>query len=354
MFLIKKMIVLLLNFNTFLKIFFSGQKDRVYLMFLPQYLNWGDFAIRISEKEFLNAILGQRRIIDVSIQFYVYFKDFINKRIRDHDLLMITGGGWLGDLWPYLNESANEIIENFPNNKIVIFPQTIYIENGDSETLAEMRHIYKKHKKLYVFLRDKRSLLFFQDYIYEGHYDNLFLMPDMVTRLNCEQAIKRKKDVLMCLRDDKERVLSDGIKKEIVGFMKERGRRTYSIRMAYPNCPLIVPYFIGDYITKNKIKTFSKYKLAITDRLHGMIFAAITGTPCIAFDNISRKISGVYEFLSHLNYIRVVSNMVEFGKAYEEITSIENTYYNNQAILEQFAIFNDFIEEFYFGCKEGS
>ena len=47
-------------------------------------------------------------------------------------------------------------------------------------------------------------------------------------------------------------------------------------------------------------------KLVVTDRLHCMIFCAVTGTPCIAFDNSNKKISGVYKmWLGDLNYISV-------------------------------------------------
>ncbi len=37
----------------------------------------------------------------------------------------------------------------------------------------------------------------------------------------------------------------------------------------------------------SKFAEFLSSGLVITDRLHGMIFAAITGTPCIALDNKS-------------------------------------------------------------------
>ena len=43
------------------------------------------------------------------------------------------------------------------------------------------------------------------------------------------------------------------------------------------------------------LNTISKAELLITDRLHAMIMAVITGTPCIAFDNLSKKL---VEFMS--------------------------------------------------------
>ena len=35
-----------------------------------------------------------------------------------------------------------------------------------------------------------------------------------------------------------------------------------------------------------------------------MLFAAVTGTPCIALDNVSKKVSGAYEWIQYLDYIQ--------------------------------------------------
>ncbi|WP_304309931.1 polysaccharide pyruvyl transferase family protein [Bifidobacterium tibiigranuli] len=58
----------------------------------------------------------------------------------------------------------------------------------------------------------------------------------------------------------------------------------------------------------NKIREFQCAELIITDRLHGMVFAALAGTPCIAFNNTDHKVQGVYEWLSSLPYITFVEN----------------------------------------------
>ena len=38
------------------------------------------------------------------------------------------------------------------------------------------------------------------------------------------------------------------------------------------------------------LEQISASKFLVTDRLHGMIFAAITSTPCVAFDNVYGKV----------------------------------------------------------------
>ena len=39
-----------------------------------------------------------------------------------------------------------------------------------------------------------------------------------------------------------------------------------------------------------------------------MIFAYITGTPCYVFDNLSHKVSGVYEWIKDCGYIKYCEN----------------------------------------------
>ena len=58
----------------------------------------------------------------------------------------------------------------------------------------------------------------------------------------------------------------------------------------------------------NKLDVFLKAELVITDRLHAMIFSTITHTPCIAYDNLSRKVSGVYEWIKALPYVKIINS----------------------------------------------
>lgn len=44
-------------------------------------------------------------------------------------------------------------------------------------------------------------------------------------------------------------------------------------------------------------------RLMITDRLHGMIFAYITGTPAIVFSNSNHKVRECYEWIKDSGYI---------------------------------------------------
>lgn len=57
---------------------------------------------------------------------------------------------------------------------------------------------------------------------------------------------------------------------------------------------------------------FKSSKVVITDRLHGMIFCAITKTPCVVLPNSNHKISGTYyNWLSELEFIQFVEEFEE-------------------------------------------
>ena len=58
---------------------------------------------------------------------------------------------------------------------------------------------------------------------------------------------------------------------------------------------------------KRKIKEISGAELVITDALHCVIICAITGTRCLAIDNVSHKISNTYKWIEDLKYIRCLS-----------------------------------------------
>lgn len=68
----------------------------------------------------------------------------------------------------------------------------------------------------------------------------------------------------------------------------------------------------------------------ITDRLHGMIFCAITGTNCIVLNSKSPKLRGCYEWIKHLGYIRFVENIDDIESVYNQMKLHENIYDNRE------------------------
>ena len=119
---------------------------------------------------------------------------------------------------------------------------------------------------------------------------------------------------MFCLRRDKERVIDKDIFPHIQKCVYEMG-----IECCLTDTVLdysVLPQF-RQYAVENLLNSFCNALVVITDRLHGMLFAAITGTPCIALDNISGKVGGVYRmWLKNLPWINFVENI-------DEITSVK-------------------------------
>ena len=74
---------------------------------------------------------------------------------------------------------------------------------------------------------------------------------------------------------------------------------------------------------------FAGAKLVITDRLHGMVFCAITGTPCIVVDSKSPKVRGCYEWIKNLDYIRFVDDTAQISEEFQKIPKQEHRYDNS-------------------------
>ena len=74
----------------------------------------------------------------------------------------------------------------------------------------------------------------------------------------------------------------------------------------------------------DKFKDFQKYELVITDRLHGMVFCAISGTPCIVFGNYNQKVKGTYEWIKNLPYIKYIDSMDNINLEIDNLLKIKD------------------------------
>ena len=98
-------------------------------------------------------------------------------------------------------------------------------------------------------------------------------------------------------------------------------------------------------VLENKLNEFKKAKLVLTDRLHGMIFAAITGTPCVAMDNYNHKVRGVYQLMKHIEYIEYVYNIHEIPSSIQRLLSLKECVFNTNYFKSDFENLARIIQE---------
>lgn len=281
------------------------QRKKAVLLGTAEHRNIGDAAITLAEQ----CILRQQFPDYFQVEYSTYERpeqyEFIRSIINDDDIIFIHGGGNLGSLYPTEEKLHRQILTDFPENKIVIFPQTIYFsddENGRKE-LALSEPIYNAHKDLTIFARGKKSLVFAQVNFANARS---FLMPDAVFALRKEYHDERS-GVLLCLRDDQESILTSEQRQQIIELLQGLGLDvTFSNIMASED----ISREQRSRVVNDELRRYAQKQLVVTDRLHGMIFAEVTGTPVIIMQNANYKIQDYYEtFLQQTDSVAYVGGI---------------------------------------------
>lgn len=305
---------------------------KVVIFGIPEYGNMGDIAISYAETEFIKDNFKQYEVLEILEDDIKGRIDEIKKIISDEDIIFGQGGGNLGDEYVSFEETRRLIINAFPNNKIVLMPQTIYFsntENGKRE-LEKSKEAYNNHKHLTIVAREEISYEIMKK---EFNKANVILAPDIVMYLDKTNANIKRSGATLFLRNDAEKILTEQDSKKINEVVSK-----YYTNILYTDT------HIGDdiKITKDlrekmlepKWQEARKSELVITDRLHGMIFAAITSTPCIAFGNYNHKIKSSFKWLEKFNYIKYIENVEELEDAVKELKNLKDHTYNNEFAKE--------------------
>lgn len=299
---------------------------KVYLILTPEHGNYGDHAIALAEIQFINKILPDFKIIEIQADILCgNVKRF--RTILSHQLIFITGGGFLGSLWPRENTSMMEVIRCCKKSRIIVMPQTAFFENDRS--YKECKQIIEEHKHISLFLRDEQSYNIMKEML---PHKAVYLCPDFVTILDFDIKESKKDNIMICLRSDKEQLEEAQKCRE---FFKDKTEYK-GIKIIYGNTYIKrrnrIPAEQHKKMVCMKLRQIARCKLVITDRLHGMLFCAIMGTSCIVLENISGKCKGGYKWLSELDYIHYASDFRTVLDIIEHIDlDTTNKYVNNNS-----------------------
>ena len=314
---------------------FTRTSQLYVLLNVPSHGNLGDHLISLAEKRFLQDYKHKNPLV-ISTGQLLYGFDIVQRFIQPNDVLLITGGGYLGSIWAEEENRICKIISSFPNNKIVILPQTIYYGNdAESNSLFEYAtKIYKSHPNLYITGREKSTITVLLNEM-KMPTDKVMLLPDMALYLNYSEDICQREGILFCMRSDKEQINNH----DIIDTLRRSFSSKYQIAFIDTQAPYSISQDRSELEIKNLIHKFKCAKLVITDRLHGMIYATITGTPVIALNNKSGKIKNVYDcWLKDVPYVRYVDEEMASNLKYtiDELLSMSDLKFDNTSIKRQF------------------
>lgn len=296
----------------------TAEKKQILLLGTPEHGNIGDLAIAFAEIEFLRKYFSEFCLAEIpsSYVFGISAKRILENKQR---LFCVHGGGFLGNLWISEEKMFQNVLKIFEEKKIVVFPQSIFFEKTANWELdfQKTRTAYRSHPDLHIFIRDN-SIDFLRKEIVEK---NTYSVPDIVLSLDRSAPKFERKGVLLCFRADKEKVVPVETFAAIEENLRSRGESCSRTDMVVPYG---VPAFAREIEVEKKFDEFRRSRLVITDRLHGMIFATITGTPCIAVNNISKKVQGVWELWirERFPYVKFVENADEIPALLDEMLAL--------------------------------
>lgn len=272
-------------------------KKKCLVMLAADYGNLGDVAITYAQELWLAEYYPDYEIVDVPISNTLSRLKALKNICSSDDIITIVGGGNMSDLYFDIELLRQMVVKAFPKNRIISFPQTMFFSNslGGKYLYQKAKRTYSNHQNLTITARERWSYDFMN-----GKFLNCKLCPDIVMTLDKREPIAERKGVTICLRNDAESGLTQNFKDKLRADVSSN-------------------YIVADYDTHigrgglsleerknelNKIWTrFRSSEWVITDRLHGMIFAFITGTPCIVFPNNNYKIEGCYNWIKGCGYI---------------------------------------------------
>ena len=281
-----------------------SEKPRCFVFLAADYGNLGDVAITYAQEKFLKDVYPDYAIIDVPISQTLSAIPQVKREIKPNDIVTVVGGGNMGDMYFDIELLRLMVVRAFRKNKTILFPQTVdYSDSKEAATLKKLaKKAYCSHPNLTMYAREKFS---FETMKKTFPGVNVRLTKDIVMTLYEKARTQRENRAVFCLRNDKEKAHNEKLVKEIEDFCKAQnmkimerdthiGRNNLSLEEREEELQKIW-------------RDFWESCLVVTDRLHGMIFAYITGTPAIVLPNNNFKIEGCYEWIKDCGYIWMVN-----------------------------------------------
>lgn len=272
------------------------QEDYI-LLDIPYYDNIGDVLIWEGTKAFLTNI-PHRCILSASKESFLF--PILSRNVT----ILLSGGGNFGDLWHEHQDFRIKVIESYPENRIIVLPQTVFYRSltqcyKDAQTM-------RKHSNLIICARDKKSYKTLTKYSFSN---KLVLLPDMAFCISnlppvlCEECNQilflRRKDIeysdynVERFIPDSERVethdwpsmeLASEKWQTLLKFIEEKD----------PSLDMYADSIFRPYMVQQGVEFLGKYQSVYTTRLHVFILSILLGKSVVLFDNSYGKNSDFF------------------------------------------------------------
>ena len=302
--------------------FYKGRgRQKVFLFGTVEHMNYGDVAINQAEVEFIHKYLPEAEVVEIPERLISKMIPCVRRYVNPSDIIAFHGGGNMGDILPAQEAMRRLVFREFEDFKIISFPQSLSYSPDGSENLDKTLNVLKKTKNLNILIRE--SLSFHKAKELFPQNVSLTLVPDIVMSLSVDCVHRAEVAVSTFMRADQE-IIEQKKKGAILKAVHER----YTVNdsdTVDATWKIITPK-TRLKLLETKLDEFRRSNIILTDRLHGMIFALITGTPAIVFDNNNHKVKFSYlDWLQKVDYIYFADQMSE-----DEIMKTIDKYQNGK------------------------
>ncbi|MCW9732133.1 polysaccharide pyruvyl transferase family protein [Avibacterium sp. 20-15] len=304
-------------------------KNDVLYFDYPLHLNVGDLLIYAGTEAFFQDYQIHIRLRRCLQSFDL---DEVKKYVKPTTTLVCHGGGNFGDLYPAIQAMREALVQAFPNNRIIVMPQTAYFSHPQAKEKSAA--IFSAHKDCYLFARDQATYQLMK----AQFSDKVFLSPDMAhqlygsTLLQKQRAVQKSAEkTLYFLRKDIE---ASHLEKNIQATLPTSAeikdwedilttQDKYYERICSGLAKIANKYHqpwlknvVNNLWYRHSLavierckEIFQGYDLVVTSRLHGHIFSCLLELPNEVCDNSYGK---------NLGYYHQWTQDIDFVKVYEE------------------------------------
>ena len=228
--------------------------------------------------------------------------------VQPGDLIFIHSGGNMCNRAMSLSEPARRaVVRAFPDNRIVSLPQTIGLTGA---ALEGAKDVYNAHRDLMIIGRDPVSYgLAVEHFGLDAPRRRAALCPDFALGYPYEPPARERRGVLFALRTDRESI-----------YGKE-GRAPLAAQhggtLGDTNAEARITPERREEELLLKLDEFAGYEAVVTDRLHGVIFSILSGTPVVVLPTVDHKLSASWGWFKDMPQV-VFSEGRDLGECMDE------------------------------------
>ena len=278
------------------------QHQQIILMDTPDHDNLGDAFIWLGE-EMAISMMGMT--IYRSCTSTICRHHHRELEITKNHTILMHGGGNFGDVYRWAPELRSLILMNYPENVIVIMPQSIYYQNASNLQMDAMD--YAQYPNVHIIARSNQSMTILEQEFADN--EHRYLLPDSAFMIgHVAPLCEATRDVLFLKRRDPESILTDH--PAYVKMLTDSGL-TFDI-MDWADIPVVEAagnaWFNGvppnqarqpRYRLDEANRLFCRYRVILTDRLHATVLALLMDKPVVCLENNYGKIRGVTNLLEY-------------------------------------------------------